>query len=155
VLAFELLSGQRCFHPSNEESLRNCIEQGQWRFPKDFAISLFAKHFVCSLLQVDPGARPSTKRALKLPGLLLLIYSFLMIITSSVTMMPLLLPLPLPLPYKRGYLKSGAKKLPHKIISEICWERDYKSNFKNMGIFSVVHMFGVEMLQVVDKFEYL
>jgi len=69
VLAFEMMTGQRCFHGSSDERLMKKIQSGHFQYPKENNLSNLACHFIRSLLTVDAKNRPTAELALQHPWL--------------------------------------------------------------------------------------
>jgi len=69
VMAYEMVTGKRCFVGDTHEEIRGHVQRGKWRFPKDCAISELCEHFIQSLLTTESYRRPSAKLALYHPWL--------------------------------------------------------------------------------------
>jgi len=69
VLAFEMVTGKRCFYGSCDEQVMERIEKGSFKFPELFKPSSLFSHFVHSLLTVDDSHRPTAEFALRHPWL--------------------------------------------------------------------------------------
>jgi len=69
VLAFEMVTGKRCFYASTDQSLVTKIEKGTFKFPDHLKPSGLCCHFISSLLTTQSKYRPSAEFALSHPWL--------------------------------------------------------------------------------------
>jgi len=67
VLAFEMVTGKRCFYAPTDEKLTEKIQTGKWQFPKDANISPLFADFVQRMLTINVNRRPSAEYAMKHP----------------------------------------------------------------------------------------